>query len=375
MLAICSHQRKWLATLAAVLLGSSGACGGSRVLHASASASAVRELPAVEQWRIDYALRSAERVRQRWTQFVRPDPCILLVAPEAQWVLNCASAPEEFDDTQQRFRDRPVFVRVGGRFVINGRSLDTADLIRAVPATIALARPGQSKSALAQERPFVLVSALDALKRLHPTFNADTLTERWLSIFIHEYFHLLQYSDASVGDPAQVKGLKLLQLYETDAEYRRMLEAEHALLADEVTRPAVDRVRAHATLRAWHERYQSRRNYLLARPGGAELVRLDEVLCYVEGLARYVEGLYLVDANYHLYDADVTDPSFRNFSDFVSRGYAGMPNRGLSSEYYYSLGMHIALLLDRTHPEWFRTVHAVPGYLVGTASRLAQDPG
>jgi hypothetical protein len=329
----------------------------------------------VEQWRIEYALRSAERIRQHWTQFVGADPCILLVGPEAQWVLNCATAPEEFEGTQQRFREQPVFVRVGGQFLSNGRSLATTDFIRAVPATIALPRPGQSKRALAQDRPFVLVSALDALQRLHPTtFSADTTTERWLSIFMHEYFHLLQYSDPSVGEPAQLDGSKLVQLYETDPEYRRMLEAEHAVLANEAARSDVDVVRAQAALRAWHERYQVRRSYLLARSEGAELVRLDERLCYIEGLARYVEALYLVDARYHLHDANAPDPSFRNFSDFVGRGYAGMPNRGLSSEYYYVLGLHLALILDRVAPDWFHTVNAAPAYLVGTASRIAREP-
>jgi hypothetical protein len=372
MSATRSQVRKSLA-LAAVLLGSStGACTGSRVPTAGA-ASPTRVLPAVEQWRIDYALRSSALIRRRWTQFGGDDPCILLVGTEAQWVLNCVTAPEEFEATPQRFHDRTVFVRVGGQFLTSGRSLDTSDFIRAVPATIALPRPGQPKSALAQDRPFLLVSALDALKRLHPTVAADTPTEKWLSIFIHEYFHLLQYFDGSVGEPAQVDGSPLVQLYETDAEYRRMLEAEHALLEAEVARSDVDTARAAATLRDWNEAYQARRRYLIERTGGAELVRLDEVLCYVEGLARYVEAQYLVDPRYHLQDASAADPDFKNFSDFAGRGYAGMPNSGLSAEYYYALGMHIALLLDRRSPDWYRTVQTVPGYLVGAASLLANE--
>ena len=369
-----SHQvRKSLATLAVVLLCSwTGACKGSRVLTAEASSS-TRELPAVEQWRIEYALRSAALVHRRWPQFRGGEPCILLIGTEAQWIVNCAMAPEEFEHTSLRFHDQSVFVRVGGRFLTSGRSVDTSDFIRAVPATVALPRPAQSKSALAQDRPFLLVSALDALRRLHPTFAADTSTEKWLSIFVHEYFHLLQYFDRSIGEPAQVDGSALVQLYELDAEYRRMLEAEHALLAAEAARPDVDVARARATLRDWNQAYGIRRHYLMERTGGAELVRLDELLCYVEGLARYVEAQYLVNPGYHPQVTRAPDPSFKNFSDFVGRGYAGMPNRGLSAEYYYALGMHIALVLDRSAPDWYLTVHTDPGYLIGCASRLARE--
>lgn len=333
-----------------------------------------RELPAVDEWRIEYALRSAELVQQRWLQFPHADPCILLVGPEAQWALNCESAPEEFATGRERFRDRPVFVRVGGQFMTNGHSLDTADFIRAVPATIALPRPGQSRNSLAQDRPFILVSALDALKRLHPTFSADTTTERWLSIFIHEFFHVLQYSDRALGHPSEVDGSPLVQLYETDAEYRRMLHVEYAVLADEVVRRDSDDARTRAALRTWDDHYQVRRSYLSALPKGPQLVRLDALLCYVEGLARYVEGMYLVDARYHLQADGANDPSFKHFSEYEGCGYAGMPNRQLSAEYYYALGMHIALLLDRLTPDWSQRVHAAPEWVVGTASASAREP-
>jgi hypothetical protein len=175
-----SRHRNSPATFAAVLLGwSASACTGTRAAPAEhttpspALASTTRDLPALEMWRIEYALRSAERLRTHWSQFAATDPCILFVAAEAQWVLNCTTAPEEFVGSQQRFRDRPVFVRVGGRFATRGQSLDSSAFIRAVPATIALPSPGQSKSMLAQERPFLLISALDALKRLHPDFGSQ----------------------------------------------------------------------------------------------------------------------------------------------------------------------------------------------------------
>jgi hypothetical protein len=372
MSAIGLRRRKSLATLAALLLNSAtSACTGLRV--PTAENSPAHALSVVEQWRLEYALRSTSLIRRHWEHFDGGDPCILLIGLEAQWVLNCAEAPDEFEATLQRFRDQPVFVRIGGQFSVGGNSLNTSDFIRAVPATIALPQPGQSKSALAQKQPFMLVSSLDALKRLHPTFATDTPTEKWLSIFVHEYFHLLQYSDRSIGSLQAADGSPLVRLYDADLEYRRLVEAEHALLVAEVARPIASAQRARATLRGWKQAYDVRRNYLLRRAGGAELVRLDELLCYVEGLARYVEAQYLVDPDYHPQDASAVDPSFRNFSDFAGRSYAGMPNRNLSSEYYYALGMHIALVLDRGAPDWYHTVQSAPGFLVGLASLLANE--
>jgi hypothetical protein len=152
-----------------------------------------------------------------------------------------------------------------------------------------------------------------------------------------------------------------------------MLEAELAVLTDELARQDVDAARTRAALQAWNERYAARRSYLVSRPNGAELVRLDVLFCYIEGLARYVEGVYLVDARYHLHDDSRIDPTFKNFSGFEDRGYTGMPSRQMSSEYYYALGMHIALLLDRLTPEWVHTVHATPDWLVGTAVGIARE--
>jgi hypothetical protein len=49
-----------------------------------------------------------------------------------------------------------------------------------------------------------------------------------------------------------------------------------------------------------------------------------------------------------------------------------MPNRQLDAQYYYALGFHLALLLERVDPSWKRSVHDEPDWLVGTVVRLTR---
>jgi hypothetical protein len=48
-----------------------------------------------------------------------------------------------------------------------------------------------------------------------------------------------------------------------------------------------------------------------------------------------------------------------------------MPVKGLSSEYYYAIGMHLALLGERIAPDWAADVVRDADWIIGRACLLA----
>lgn len=330
-------------------------------------------IPSVELWRLDYALRSSAALSARWPWFTTTQTCILLIGLDTQWVLNCDDAPSpDFAPIEPRFRERPIYARVGGSFTLDGKDVPSSAFVQALPATTSVPHEGQQPSDLAHARPFVIVSSLDALVGLNPGFPAETTTEEWLSIFVHEFFHTRQLTVPTFAD--QLRDLyagkldphRLSQLYEQDGRYRELVEREYTLLAQEAAQQAVDVTQSSHVLHHWRESYAARRDYLSTLPDGPELTQLDVIFTYLEGVARYVENDYLVDARLHIREPSA-DPHFHGFARTEAKGYAGMANKALSVRYVYPLGMHLALLLDRVDPSWTQRVHEHRELLIGTA--------
>ena len=67
------------------------------------------------------------------------------------------------------------------------------------------------------------------------------------------------------------------------------------------------------------------------------------------------------------------DPHFHQFRTFPgSPGYEGLPQRKLGPRYFYAIGLHLGLLLDRADPSWKGQVSEQPEWLVGLARGLAR---
>ncbi|HEX4353260.1 MAG TPA: hypothetical protein VHZ95_10105 [Polyangiales bacterium] len=336
------------------------------------------ELAPKERARLDYLFDAADLVARDWLVMGGASPCLFLLGENAQWGVNCDEAPgRDFVRLPDPFRGYPVFVRRGGQFDSGGQSLSTAELLSQMPAAAHVEASGSHTSDLPADHPWLLLGTLDGLIRNHPAFRASS-TEEWLSVAIHEYLHTYQLRAPSFADELaqidrhQLDPSSLRALYENDTAYRDAVKREYALLVDAVRAPPSA---AKARLRSWYALYRRRRASLAAREDGARLVHADSVFMYLEGVARYVESAFLVDRSQHPAHSIPGDDHFHDFENWAGGGYAQMPNRQLDPQYYYAIGFHLCLLLERIDRSWKRSVDRQPDRLVGTIERVLINRG
>jgi hypothetical protein len=335
-------------------------------------------LSAVERARLEYALDSAKLIAQDWPWLRTDETCVLLIAPQVQWIVNCPTAPDEFAAVGEPLLGRPVYARASDTIESGGKSIPSAAFIAAVPATADVPLPGDSTKGLVRESPWIITSSLDGLMGAHPAFGKDASTEEWLSIFLHEFFHTRQFLLPSfrpaLGEikSGKVDAAALEKLFKDDASYRALVEREYAALSAAAARDAaLTPEAAREVLQSWSSMYSERRAQLQER-GGELFVRADLVLTYVEGTGRYVEAAFLSDARFHSSLPLTADPHYDDFRRFSAKpGYQGLVQRKLGPRYYYALGMHLALALDRADPTWKKRVSEDPEWLVSLARATA----
>jgi hypothetical protein len=331
---------------------------------------AAPRLPDLQRSRLDYLFAAMSRVARNWPWSNRDEICVLLLAPDAQWGLNCDEAPTaRFSRTAESFRGKPVFASRDARYRVGERDLSTAELLHSLSAAAHVDEPGARRSDLPSGHPWLVLGSLEGLRAHHPAFE-NASTEEWISVALHEFAHARQLRMPAFADrlrainsgAADPHGLA--SLYRTDADYRRLVDAEYAqLVAAAWLQPTAASARDALTI--WLERYALRRALLASKPKGAALVGADSVFTYVEGAARFVESQYLVDGTQHPSSAPTADPLFRSYVGFLNRGYSGMPNKQMDAEYFYAIGFHLCLLLDRFDPTWKSQVHADPDGVIG----------
>lgn len=342
---------------------------------ALAQAAAPTPLPAVERARLEYALTVLDKISLHWPWLGTAQTCVALISADTQWVVDCDKPLAVFAQLNQQFRGRPVFARRGGKLQLPGdREVNTSDFLRATPAAVKFDAP--FSGAAGPGTPWIVASSLDALTQFNPqAFGPDTHTEEWLGVFIHEFIHTRQLSEAHFQHAyaemfsGKLDREKLSALYTGDASYRASVQAEHALLASEAGNPTLDAARTRRVLQQWVRRYAQRRAFLGKQPDGVSMQRADIVFSYVEGIARYVESQFLVDAGDHGGTGPDGDPRFAHFAQWEGQGYRGML-RGVGARYYYAIGMHLGLLLDRVEPTWKQRVHAHPDFVIGLVHDL-----
>src|SRR6185312_13880048 len=116
-------------------------------------------------------------------------------------------------------------------------------------------------------------------------------------------------------------------------------------------------------------RYRHRAETLRDRP---QLIADDALFSYIEGGARFVESQFLEDPSLHPpAHLLASDPRFHNYELFVGQGYAGSPNRQLDDHYFYAIGYHLCVLLDRSDPSWRSRVHDREHFLVDVVREVA----
>lgn len=336
-------------------------------------------LPGVERARLEYLFEAEARLARQWPWLPEVDTCLLLYAPEREWVVNCADAPAGFVRLPESFRGRAVYARSDGRYRHAGRELKTSELLALLPAAAHVDLPHARGSDLPPQHAWLLLGTLEGLRAHHPAFRAAS-TDEWLSVALHELFHVRQLHAAGFAQTlARINSRELAPepldaLFERERAYRAKVVREYRLLVAEASSPEPSAAGARRALASWQRLYGARRAALLARRDGPALVEADSLFTYVEGLARYVESVFLIDPTQRPDRAIPQDPRFHAFERFAAGVYGSTNNRQLDRQYYYAIGFHLALLLDRAAPDWKRCVHAEPDLLIGLSARVLATP-
>lgn len=303
--------------------------------------------------------------------------CIMLVEPELQWVINCELAPSNFARTPQGFRGRPIFVHQGGSFgsAGEGSTRSTAELLATTPAAAQVPVPG-APAGLPGTRPWLVVGSLEALAQFHPSFPLAT-TEAWVSVVMHELVHTHQLrAPGAERFLTAIVTLErtpsaLTELYLENARFHALIDHEYALLTRAAQEHPSDKAAARTALKRWLTLYQRRSASLKSLPNAAQLIADDALFSYIEGVARFVESEFLSDPRLHPATALTADPRFKDYALFRDRGYAGSPNRQLDEHYFYAIGYHLCVLLDRLDKSWRTRVHTRDQFLYDLVREVA----
>jgi hypothetical protein len=333
------------------------------------------QLPPLQRARLDYTFQAAELVQRDWPAMQPALTCVLLVEPELQWVINCDVAPTSFERTSQRFHDHAVFVHHGGSFESEGHARSTAELLATTPAAAQV--PTRDSRGLPGDKPWLVVGSLEALAQFHPAFPNAT-TEAWVSVVMHELVHTHQLR-APRAEPfvdqivtLQRSPAPLTQLYRDNAPFHALIEREYALLTAAALKQPTDIQAARDALKRWLKLYQRRSTSLRNLPNAEQLFADDALFSYIEGVARFVESQCLADPRLHPSAATlVADPRFKDYALFKDRGYAGSPNRQLDEHYFYAIGYHLCVLLDRIDTSWRTRVHTRDQFLYDLVREVA----
>lgn len=238
------------------------------------------------------------------------------------------------------------------------------------------------------------MSSLEGLTQNHPAFDEKTTTEAWLSIFIHEFFHTRQLLHPNAQSAwgrmlsGEINNGRLDTFYLENPEYRAAVDQEYAYLVKAVkaAEQAPNAYQAQAALKHWLALRQRRIErfsavYSASLPpeqrSPEALETVDTTYLYIEGVARYVENIFTVNPALQApIELLAHDQRFSGFSQSVDRGYEGMWSRTIpqGGKYYYALGLHLGLFLDRVTPQWTQTVHKNPRWLIDSIEKALEVP-
>jgi hypothetical protein len=348
------------------------------VERAAAVSPALPSLSAVQLARLEYTFQAAELTQRDWPQMHAAETCMLLVEPTLQWVVNCDQTLPGFELTLQTFRNRAMYVHAAGSFEAAGQSQSTAQLLAKTPAAAQV--PARNvPQPLPGNKPWLVVGSLEALTQFHPAFEHAT-TEAWVSVVIHELVHTHQlrapgaenFVDAIVG--MQRSPDALTELFLGNARYHALVEREYELLTRAAAADPTDTRAAREALQRWQTRYRERIGSLRGMSNTKQLIADDALFSYLEGVARFVESQFLADPSLQPQASLAGDDRFDHYAQFRDRGYAGSPNRQLDEHYFYAIGYHLCVLLDRVDSTWRSRVHSRERFLYDLVSEVAAKP-
>jgi hypothetical protein len=296
--------------------------------------------------------------------------CIVLFDPQREWVFQCPDleALSQFEDGRATFRGGPIFG--APTLTVPGQKFPYDKVKGIVGRAGGVFRLPPSST----ETPFFLIQDLDALRANHPAFTA-TSTEDWIAIFVHEYFHVFQFSQPAIKaftkdwhkEWPQREGHS--KFFSDSQGYRDAVAAEVAILSQGLSKKS--KKTSKTILSKWLTlRKQRMANFKaeFEKTGGeGSLDATDGFFTMLEGTARYIEVRFLCEPALPRPDLN-QDPSFHHFDDFQGCGPTKVSGRDkVSGDFHYLMGMLVATHLDVVNPSWKKTVFSRPGFLVAEA--------
>jgi hypothetical protein len=353
----------------------------SLILLGTGPAVLADPLPLLEQQRLVYGLEVVKRIEKIWPRQFQSNPCQLVFGESGQWLVGCRQSLGMQPVPGQTFDGLPVYWRPDA-LQLPHTHVPYAQVKQSLVGQGLVYPPGQAALAPYREQPWLIVQRQEDLRRHHPAF-AETNTEEWLSLTVHELFHVLfQMSAPSIVaqfDPATqpaggfISQDPLKALYREQPELQDMLTREHRLLADALTQGPLTSEQAQRLLRQWLHLYEARQERFGTQLAG-QYRHWDAFWTFLEGTARYVESRLWLDAGWQA--AGLSDPHFTGFSQTRGQGYRALPgaNRAMGEAYFYAIGMHLAFVLDQWEPSWPQRVYTQPDWLIGIVREACKLP-
>ncbi|MGV3526187.1 MAG: hypothetical protein ACO1RX_18350 [Candidatus Sericytochromatia bacterium] len=336
-------------------------------------------LPQLERARLEYGLAVVKRLDPFWPRAEKNPACLVLFGASGQWLMDCKTVIPGMEILPDAlFEGQPIYWTPLALTLPHTR-LPYAQIADKIVGQGLMYPAGQPALEPYRQQPWLLIQRQDDLRQHHPAF-AETDTQEWLSLMVHELFHVL-YQLPEAGIAAQLARASqpgdfvtqdpLKSLYRENQALRAALAREHRLLADALARDDLDAEAARQVLKAWLKLYHTRQALCKDCLAG-QYRHWDAFWTFLEGTARYVESRLLLDAAWQP-DLKLADADFDAFAATRGGGYADLPgaNRAMGEAYYYAIGMHLGFLLDRIDEKWPYRVFAQPGWLVGLAESEA----
>lgn len=324
----------------------------SMIVGFCGACSTMQNVNSVDQKRLQYAQGAIEKTVRDWqlNADAIQSTCVIVFDKSHKWLLNC---PQSL----------PV---------------DSVNVSANIVAQAMVFTPWQQQQKKMNQPPIVLMHKLEDLVVSHPGFPKEsTTTEEILSIYIHEFFHVMQFTypqisqfmDQHLEKKSFVDQSRLVKFYSTNPDYQAAVKKEYDLLSsylksDQLQTPQS----AKKILRQWLKLYNER-TQKFSKSFGGNLKTWDAFWMFIEGSARYVESQFLLDPSLRA-DPEILskDIYFKNFSHITGDKYTSLPaaNRSLGNKYYYAIGAHVGFVLDIVNQkDWKKRSFQSTDWLVG----------
>ena len=232
-----------------------------------------------------------------------------------------------------------------------------------------------------RSEPMMIMQELTTAKQNHRMIAS---TEDWISVYVHECFHVFQHEFADLRNAQKIgwdetDDRSVLDKLAASGDYERAVTAEFVMLNDAVTE-ATTKDSARHTLKRWlaarEERVRRFQKDFAKAGGKGDLDRVDMFLTSSEGTAKYVEHLYVTTPEAFDDPSLVGDPLARQYVPPENAGAKKLIRRTVTyrgvGNYFYTIGDLVSRLLDVADESWKSKAFDRSTLLMGAVAALPE---